>query len=298
MVNSISSKLNARKWGRGFINTIVYILLTECVFLFIFPFLFMFINSLKYEFDIKDVTQQWLVLRVNSFNYTEALRLLNYWHSLGNTVALVLLSTAGHLVSCMLVGYGIARFEFPGRNLVFGIAVLSIIIPPQLFMIPSYLLFNSLGWTGTMLPIVLPTFFGFGLKGGLYVFLFRQAFKSLPPSYEEAAKIEGCGQFRILFKIILPMVKTTILVCAMLSVIWHWNDYFEPLLYLKGNNRILTQLLESLNNAVYATSTGSGTSLNPVSLAGCVLTVAPLLIFYFALSYKFVQGIELSGLAN
>jgi len=291
-------RLTPQKMGRKILNLIVYLLLTECVFLFIFPFLFMFVNSLKYEFDIKDLSKEWLVLRVNSYNYTEAIRQMNYWPNLLKTLGLVTIATLGHLFSCMMVGYGIARFKFFGRNAVFILAILSIIVPPQLFLIPSFILYNKLGWTGTVLPILAPTFFGFGLKGGLFIFLFRQAFKGLPPAYEEAAKIEGCSTLKIYLKIILPMVKTTMLVCVMLSFIWHWNDYFEPLMYLKGDNMILTQLLEKLNNNIYGTNSSSGVYLNPVSLAGCVLVVAPLLIFYFGVSHWFVQGIELSGLAN
>ena len=280
-------RLTPQKLGKKMLNLVVYLLLTECVFLFVFPFLFMFVNSLKYEFDIKDLTKEWLVLRVNSYNYTEAIRQMDYWTNLLKTLGLVTAATIGHLFSCMMVGYGIARFQFFGRRVVFIMAILSIIVPPQLFLIPSFILYNKLGWTGTVLPIVAPTFFGFGLKGGLFIFLFRQAFKALPPAYEEAAKIEGC-----------PMVKTTVLVCVMLSFIWHWNDYFEPLMYLKGDNMILTQLLEKLNNNIYGTNSSSGVYLNPVSLAGCVLGGAPLMLFYFGVSHWFVQGIELSGLAN
>lgn len=298
MKKSCGIRITPQKVGQKLLNLLVYLLLTECVFLFVFPFLFMFVNSLKYEFDIKDLTKEWLVLRVNPYNYTEAIRQMNYWPNLLKTLGLVTLATLGHLASCMMVGYGIARFKFAGRQVVFGLAILSIIVPPQLFMIPSYILYNKLGWTNTILPIVVPTYFGFGLKGGLFIFLFRQAFKALPPAYEEAAKIEGCSSLKIFLQIILPMVKTTMLVCTMLSFIWHWNDYFEPMMYLKGDNMLLTQLLEKLNNTVYSMSSGSGVTLNPVSLAGCVLVVSPLLIFYFAVSHWFVQGIELSGLAN
>ncbi len=279
------------------LNVAVYVLLIEFVFIFIFPYLFMMINSLKYDFDLRNINTQWIVTRLNYFNYTEAYIRMSYLEGLRNNMIIITGSLFGHVLSCALIAYGLARFKFPGRNLVFSIIILSIIIPPQLLLIPLYIQFARLGWVGSYLPIVIPTFFGFGLKGGLFIFIFRQFLKGLPQSYEEAAKIEGAGYLSIFFKIIMPMAKTSVLVVAILSTIWHWNDYFEPTIFLSGTNVMLFQRLGRIN-FWQGINTSTGSFINPIMLAAIVMITVPLLLIYFIFQKQFMKGIEHTGLAN
>lgn len=287
-----------KRAGHILLKILIYAVLTEFVFVFLYPFLTMLINSLKYDFELKDITRQWVITRVNFQNYVDAFRHLNFLHSLQNNLIVVLGSTLGHLLSCTFIAYGFARFQFRGKNVMFALALLSMIIPPQLLMMPLYIQFAKFGWIGGFAPIVVPSFFGFGLNGAMYIFLFRQQLRSLPTSYEEAAKIEGCGSFRIYWKIILPLLKDTMLVAGILSVIWHWNDYFEPSAYLKGSNQILTQMLYNLNQYVAAQESGAGLLVSPVQLAACVLVILPLLLMYLIFQRQFIKSVDLTGLAN
>lgn len=287
-----------KRAGHILLKILIYAVLTEFVFVFLYPFLTMLINSLKYDFELKDITRQWVITRVNFQNYVDAFRHLNFLHSLQNNLIVVLGSTLGHLLSCTFIAYGFARFQFRGKNVMFALALLSMIIPPQLLMMPLYIQFAKFGWIGGFAPIVVPSFFGFGLNGAMYIFLFRQQLRSLPTSYEEAAKIEGCGSFRIYWKIILPLLKGTMLVAGILSVIWHWNDYFEPSAYLKGSNQILTQMLYNLNQYVAAQESGAGLLVSPVQLAACVLVILPLLLMYLIFQRQFIKSVDLTGLAN
>ena len=179
----------------------------------------MILNSLKYDYEVIDATKQWIITDINWNNYVSAFEGLDYMKSLVNTLIVVLGSTLGHIISCSLAGYGFARFKFKGSSLMFGLAMLNLIIPSALMIMPLYIQFSKFHMMGTYLPIILPSFFGFGLKGGIYIFLFRQFFKSLPVSYEEAAKIEGCSMLQVFVRIMLPIARTTILVVFILSLI-------------------------------------------------------------------------------
>lgn len=289
----------AKKYsGKFVINLIIYILLIEFAFVFINPFIYMILNSLKYDYEVIDATKQWIITDINWNNYVQAFEGLDYFHSLGNTLIVTLGSTLGHILSCSLAGYGFARFKFKGSNLFFVLAMLSLMIPPSLMIVPLYIQFSTFQMMKTYLPIILPSFLGFGLKGGLYIFLFRQFFKSLPVSYEEAAKIEGCSMFRVFVRIMLPIARTTILVVFILSMVWHWNDYFEPSTYLSGNQQILTQKISAVMSANPTVTSALGADINMVALAACVLVILPLLIIYFIFQKQFMEGVEFTGLAN
>lgn len=284
--------------GRILLALIISFILIEFVFVFLYPFLNIIINSLKYDFELKDMNRQWVITGINGQNYVDAFKHLDYLHALGNTLAVVLLSTAGHLLSCSFIAYGFARFAFRGRNVLFALVMLTMVIPPQTLMMPLYIQFARMGWLGSFAPIIVPSFFGFGLKGALFIFLFRQQIRGLPLSYEEAAKLEGCGSMRIFWRIIFPLLKGNLLVAGILSVIWHWNDYFEPSAYLSGNLRILTQRLSSLNAYFATQTTGTGQMVSPVQLAACMLVILPLLVMYFVFQRRFIKSIDLTGLAN
>ena len=310
MTNRLSAKNQGRlatikKYsGKSIVNLFIYILLIEFAFVFLYPFIYMILNSLKYDYEVVDATKQWIITEINWNNYVQAFKLMDYLGTLKNTLIIVLGSTIGHVLSCALAGYGFARFKFKGSTFMFMMAMLSLIIPPSLMIMPLYIQFSVMGKVlpfavmGTPLPIIVPSFFGFGLKGGLYIFLFRQFFKSLPISYEEAAKIEGCSMLKVFTHIMLPLSRTTILVVSILSCVWHWNDYFEPATYLNGNWMILSQTINSVASSSASVTSAAGASVNMTALAACMLCVLPLMIIYFIFQKQFMEGIEFTGLAN
>jgi len=298
-MNMISSRANIRKRALRFIgNAIVYLLLIEFVFVFIYPFLFMIVNSFKFDSDFRDLNRQWILTGLNFENYQNAMELIQYSSSLIVNLLIAFFATLGHVASCAFIAYGVARYDFKGKTVVFALIILSILVPPQLLQMPLYIQFAKMGWIGTVLPIIIPSFFGFGLKGGLFIFIFMQFFKGLPKSYEESAKLEGCGSLSVFFKIMLPLSKTSILVVSTLSVIWHWNDAFEPGAYLTGGTKVLTQMLDAMPQYLYQSVAASGATISPVQLAACVMTILPLLILFGIIQKKFMEGIEFSGLAN
>ncbi len=283
----------------------VYVLLLDVAYVFIFPFLYMIITSLKSPVDLADFTINWIPSTLHWENYAIAADVLDFWPHFRNSIFITATSVVGHLLACSFIGYGFARYKFPGRRLLFGIVVLSIIVPIQTLIIPMYILYSNFKWIDTYLPIVLPTFLGFGLRGGLYVFLFRQFFLGLPYELEEAARLDGCSFIRIFWNIVLPISRPALLVAAVLGLVWHWNDYFEPSIYLTSRGILpLPSILPSLYEAfqIITEDTEMLEEIlrfnDAVIMAATFLVVLPVLIIYAVLQRYFVQGVERTGLVG
>ena len=223
-MNNIRKKINPKL----LIRLVMYILLLDFAFIYLYPFLHMVINALKNQEDLMDISVKWVINEFYFENFKEAAKVLNYFPRLLTTVISVALCTAGHVLSCSFIGYGFARYNFKGKNFFFTLLLLSMIVPTQTIIVPLYILYSKLGMIPGHLAIILPTWLGFGLKGAIFVFIFRQFFLSLPPALEEASAIDGCGAIRTFFHIALPVAKPTVIVCSVLSAVWHWNDMFEP----------------------------------------------------------------------
>jgi multiple sugar transport system permease protein len=296
----------------------LYLMLITLSYVFIYPILNMVITSLKDLQDSLDPTVTWIPRRIFTMNYQIALTkdVLDFKIGFMNSIVITALCTLGHLLAASFVGYGFARFRFPGRNILFAIVVLSIIIPPQVIIVPMFYEFTQLfGLLNSRLPIILPTLFGYGLRGGLFVFLFRQFIMNLPRELDEAASIDGCGKLRTHFQIIMPVSTPVILVTSVLSMVWHWNDYFEPSVYLFTPdkqtinhqlpillfrlNQIMQQILspDSGQNVVVPFSAElrmmfiKEVSLQAVLMAGATISIIPPLIVFIFLQRRFVQGI-------
>ena len=184
--------------------------------------------------------------------------------------------------------------------------LLTIAVPIQSIIIPQYRLYNQLGITDGFLPLILPTFLGFGLRGGLFIFLFRQQFLQLPSALEEASEIDGANPFVTFFRIVLPSSGSIMLVCFVLSMVWLWNDYYETSLYLTNpSSYLLPQSLPGMYNIVKSTEMMSDNDImlkmifhDGVAMAGTAMAVLPLLIMFMFLQNKFMESIERTGLVG
>lgn len=279
----------------------IYALLIVISFLYLYPLLFIISMSLKGPNDLIDQAVKWIPREMAWRNYVTAFQMMNYGHYLKNTLVMVLMATLGHEISCSLAGYSFARFRIPFREGLFMLAMLTLIIPPQSIIIPLVIQYKTFGWMDSVLPIIVPTFFGSGLKGGLFIFIFRQFFRTLPPSLEDAARIDGCGNLKTFLYIVLPIAKPAMLVTCVLSIVWHWNEFFEPYVYLVTQSKFtLPMILNTLRNAfdIYTkgmAETGFGW---PIIVASIMLVLLPLLIFYVIAQRGFVKSIERVGLVE
>lgn len=286
----------------------IYAFLIGISYIFIFPFLYMAVTSVKNFSDLYDFTVMWVPHEFHWENYAIAFKLLDFWNHFLNSITVTFFATIGHILSCSFVAYGFARYKFPGKNILFFILLLLIIIPPQVIIIPSYMLYSNVGWERSFLPMIVPCFFGSGLKGGLFIYIFRQFYLNLPKDIENAAKIDGCNYLQTYFKIVIPMGSSVSLVTLILSVVWHWNDYYEPSIYATGKNMILLpqktyMLTEYVTNPplemISQFITEEGNPINTATLmAGTVICLAPLLIMFAFLQTKFMEGIERTGLVE
>jgi multiple sugar transport system permease protein len=218
-------------------------------------------------------------------------------------------STIGHLLACSFIGYGFARYTFPGKKVLFFMVIVALIVPIQTLIVPSYMMYSSLNFLNTYYPLILPTFFGFGLKGALFIFIFRQYYLGLPKELEDAAKIDGCGFLVTYWRIVLPVAESAFLVTIVLSIVWHWNDFYEPSIYAtKTALGLLPTRLNSLVSLVNNPPDGLFESLgviedestinNAVLMAGTFMVVLPVIVSFSFLQKKFMQGIERTGLTG
>jgi multiple sugar transport system permease protein len=169
-------------------------------------------------------------------NFGRVWDLIDYPRLLFNTIAIAIIGTVGTLLSCTLVAYGFARFRFPGRNQLFLLVIATIFLPAAVTIIPTYAIFVKLGWVGTWLPLLVPAFFA----NAYDVFLMRQYFLTIPTEMDEAAAIDGAGPFRTLWSVLLPQAWPVVIAVAIFHLVYSWNDFFAPLIYLSSTPDLQT----------------------------------------------------------
>ncbi|MBP5249418.1 MAG: carbohydrate ABC transporter permease [Lachnospiraceae bacterium] len=294
------------------VTIVMYLLIIGLAFVFIYPFLYMIINSLMTNSDLNSSSVHWIPTEFKFENYSIALQLINGKRYFINSSIVTVFATIGHVIACSFIGYGFARYNFPFKNILFAIVILAFIVPTQTIIIPLYLTYNQFHWINTYWPLILPSFFGFGLRGALYVFLFRQFYLTVPKSLEEAARIDGCGFMMTYWRIVFPLARATLVVALVLSVVWHWNDSYEPGLYI--NSPTLQFLPPRINSIIAAAnalpdqqqemlrnlglSDGEDTLNNAVVMAGATIISSPVLLFFAFAQRQFMQGIERSGITG
>ena len=218
-------------------------------------------------------------------NFADVWEIIDFPRLLFNTAALAVIGTIGTLLSCVVVAYGFARFRFPGRNVLFLLLLSTIFLPAAVTLIPTYTIFVQLGWVGTWLPLLVPAFFA----NAYDVFLLRQYFLTLPRELDDAAKIDGAGPFKILTAIIIPQSWAVIVAVSVFHLVYTWNLYFEPLLYLSSKpdlQPIATGLARF--NSIY------GSSPELVQAATLMTIIIPMAVFFVA-QRAFMRGIVITG---
>jgi ABC-type glycerol-3-phosphate transport system permease component len=218
-------------------------------------------------------------------NYPQALfRLLPFGLYVRNTVVVATLVIVGDLLSCSLVAYGFARFRFPGRDLLFGVLLATLLMPFVVRLVPLFILFQKLGWINTFLPLVVPSYFG----TPLFIFLMRQFFLTIPAELVDAARIDGAGELAIWWRIMLPLSKPVLAAVAIFSFQNTWNDFLGPLVFLQKAD------VKTIILGLYGLM-GMQAEWQLV-MAAVVAAVLPLIVVFFLFQRFFIQGITVSGL--
>lgn len=266
------------------VTTIVIgVLLAAGAFATAFPFIWMVFASVKPRSESVAYPPA-LLPQEPTFEFFQQLFVeLDFGRYLVNTLAIVIISMAGLLLMAA-AGYGFAKFRFPGRDGLFFLVLVTMMIPVQVTMIPTYLILNGMKLTNTLVGIALPT-----LVSGFSIFLFRQFMATIPTEVIEAARIDGAGEWRIFFRIILPMSRPILAVQVVLTFIAGWNSFLWPLIIANDQRLYTLSVGVSLLNQQIAT--------NPsLQMAASTLMVVPILIVFIVFQRYIVQGFALSGL--
>ena len=299
--------------------TVRSLLLLGLSFVLLYPIVYMLVMSFRPPDDIYDPTVIWISNRLTLQNIRNALEYMAYGSAVVNTLKINLVSSVLQVAVCAITGYGFARFEFKGKNLLFFLVIFTIVVPPQIISIPNYVSFQFFDFFGigtllkaisgidirvsiinTVFAFYLPALLGAGIKSGLFVFIFRQFFRGLPKELEDAAAIDGCGFLSCFLRIILPNAAAVMITVAILSTVWYWNDYFVSSMYLSTNQTVTMALVKLQSNTAKITGEAVFDPYKIVTVlqAGCLLTMTPMVLLYMAAQKFVIKGVAQSGIVG
>lgn len=264
-----------------------HVLLIIISALFIMPFYWMLISAFKTDGQIFSVPIKWWPSPIHWNNITTTLNTpgFDYPRMLGYSIFYAGTVTVGTVLSCAAVGYGLARMQFPGRNVLFSITIATLMIPSLVIFIPTYVLFKVMGLIGTYAPLILPQFFG----SAFFIFMLRQFFLTLPEELADAGRVDGAGEFRVFWQIMLPQVRPALMVVAVFTFLYTWQDFFGPLIFLSNQNSY------PLSLGLYAFQ-AQRTSAWALLMAASLLVTLPLVILFAFTQRYFLEGIALTGM--
>ncbi len=221
-------------------------------------------------------------------NYTEGwygLPRYSFTHFFGNSFFLVGTIVLLAVIICSLTAYGFARLKFPLRNVWFSILLLTLMLPSQIVIVPQYIMYNSFGWVDSYLPFIIPHLLACGNGSAFFIFMLVQFIWGIPRELDESAKIDGCNQFGIYLRIILPLMKTSLVSVAIFAFLWNWDDFFNQLLYINSLSKYTVGL--ALKFFIDGQSAAPWGQLLAMSL----VSVLPAVVLFFAAQRYFVEGI-------
>lgn len=285
---------------------VVYGLLICIGFIYLYPVLYMLSTSFMNQDDLLDTSVKWIPSRIYLQNYIDAGKSLDFLASFFKGILIAGAPTLCNIVICMIIGYGFARYDFKGKKIMMGILIFSYILPSQVTMIPTYVLYNNMKILGTIWTFVLPALFGNGLNAPIFILIFYQFFKQVPKVLMEAASIDGAGHFKSFYKIAVPSAAPAIVTVVLFSFVWYWNESYLTELYVQGlaAKSIWTNLVVQLKNFDMSfntrASTGdTATALNEsVHMAAVSISILPLLVMYLILQKQFVESIDRAGITG
>lgn len=264
------------RWTRRVERALAFAVLVAMSCLFMIPILITLSDSLKTFVEIYRQPRVWIPDPPRFENYVRIFQILPFHRFFLNTLAITVLALLGQVGSACVVGYSFARLRWPFRDTMFLLLLCTIMLPPQVTLIPMFILFNKIGWYNTWLPLIVPAYFG----GGVFnIFLMRQFFKTIPTALEDAAKIDGCSTCRIFLQIMLPMAKPAIATVCVLGFIQYWNDFQSPLIYLTD------YLKYPISMGMYMFVTSESMFAHYVMAASMTAVVPVICIFFAAQQY-------------
>ncbi|WP_254179188.1 carbohydrate ABC transporter permease [Cytobacillus oceanisediminis] len=250
------------------------------------PLLWMFSTSVKTKEDVFALPPVWIPETISFSKYAEIWEMGPLLSGITNSLIVAVTVTVIGTFTSSMAAFAFAKLKFPGRNNLFIMLFASVMIPYPVVMIPQFIMFSSIGWVDTLLPLIIS-----GLFGNIFmIFFLRQYLTSVPNSIIEAAKIDGCSYFQIFYKIIFPLIKPAVAAQLILWFMGIWNDYLGPILYLNSPEKQTLQLVIANFNASYAIQ-----SDYPLIMAASVVALLPMLIVFIIFQKQIIESIAISG---
>ncbi len=281
--------LKSQKKNKLLSRTLTYIVLILAAVICLFPFLWMISTSFKPMSDIYKMPPTLIPEHGTIENFIEGWKGANFQMYFKNTAVITLLATVGTVFSSSIVAYGFARFQSRMSKFLFMVLLGTMMLPTQVTLIPQYLLFYKMGMVDTIWPLVIPSWLG---GGAFNIFLFIQFFRTLPKELDEAAKIDGANSLQIFTRILLPAVKPVMLAVLVMALVFNWNDFFNPLIYLNSNEKFTIAIgLQFFKGSQGNVQVGQ-------MMAMALFSLLPVLIVFGTCQKYFIQGIKMSGLTG
>ena len=286
----VQTKYRSKKKTERIVNVCLTVFMAIMSLILIIPFLWMLVSSLQ-------PTSTSIFQNPPKFpevwrfeNYLEIFEVWDFWGMLGNTLFVVFASMILSITASVLVAYGFARFKARGKKVMFMFMLSTMMLPWIVTLMPSYILFQQIGWTGTFLPLIVPAIGG----GAFNIFLVRQYIMGIPKSLDEAAIMDGCNRFQVLTKVLLPQCGPILATLVVFSFNGAWSDYVGPSIYLMGveSKYTLSVGLTILKNQ----TAGYGVIPWHLIMAGCVVFALPMIVILFVAQDAFVRGVVTTGI--
>lgn len=273
-------------------QTLKYVLLLTLAIGYVFPLFWMVSSAMKDDSQVYTVPPVWIPNPAYPQNFWYAWNTYNFNLYAFNTIFLFAIPvTIGVTLSSAVVAYGFARIRWPGRDILFTVCLMTMMIPTQVTMVPLFIIFRQLGWVNSFLPLVVPSFFG----SAYFIFMLRQFLRSIPQELSEAARIDGANEWTTMWRVIMPLAKPALVVVALFTFMNAWNDYLGPLIYLQRESLYVLALgIENLRRNI--TSVGATAMAYPYLMAVSSIVTLPILLAFFFAQRTFIEGISLTGI--
>lgn len=286
-------------------------------YIILYPLLYVIVHTFQSHFDYNDVTVQWISKNYTLENIKEGLKATNFFQGLKNTIFVQVACALVQVATCGIAAYGLSRFKFKGQGVAIAILFLNILVPTTMLIIPNYINFYNVDFLGVMGLIesftgleltpnllntswvfFLPSIFGVGLQSGLLIYIFMQFFKSFPKELEEASWIDGLTPFGSFLKIVVPSSGVVILTVTIFSVVWHWNEYYLPSMYLSANYPLAVTIHDVFDIVALSNPNIVTAQIVNQSMAVLLMFILPMLVMFLILQKKFIRSIAQSGIVG
>ena len=297
-------KLKKRLLGMNILDgllfkVLLYLMLIGIGFVYVYPLLYMLSVAMQDLSDLLSPSVFYIPTKLYVDNIATSFEVLNYIPTLLSSLSVTLIPAIMQTLVASLIGYGFARFEFPLKKLLMGVLILTYIIPPQVIMIPRFVLFNDLGLLESVFAIIVPATLGQGLYSAVFILIFYQFYKMIPKALDEAAQLDGASPLYIYLKIAIPLSLPSFITSFLFSFVWYWNETYTASLFLGSSIQTLQLKLLSFVSSYQDLFPGQTALIHEgVRMAATLLIILPMLLVYLVMQRLFIQGIDQSGLTG